>query len=398
MAQYIFHLWERIMNKKFLAILFGSVLTLPAVAGHTQISNEILNEWGGRPDWITCGENNTNGCISKGLVDAKCDAATAKITAPDGFAFFLMLAREVNKNGAYFCPTMFHRNSNNSTIFKETGGNQTCVWLCRQGWTGDKCQSKQDNFTDVCDVTPFLRENYNDTKSGSAENIEWKFMYIASDKLADCKDSTGKYQRNTEHDILLAVDKFLPSGNGAFVRMMEFSARHNELQVYPANGKEQELLCKRGYKQNKTKTDCEPINASECKKAILNQKMCSGWTADKYDEKKHMLDLNDGCYKYKCKTAGQAFVSTTDHSCTDCTTDIRGGTHPINGTCVKCDTGMIFSDIDGECKETISLNNTDLAYGQNKTKDDFKDNNDTTDQCWAKKAPEEYKECVMGEN
>ncbi len=394
------------MRKKFLATLGCILITISATA-HTRVNPFIQDKWGGVLRWITCNENNTQGCIGKELRQANCSARDAKLKVTHGYAYLFMLAREINHYGAYFCPTQFQRNSGNSTTFAEPLGNSTCVWLCREGFTGDECKTKVEDFNGACDVTPFLRDNYDNVKHNAAwSNIEWSFPYFAADGRAHCKSTSGSYSWSTEHDILLAIDKFLPSGNGAIVRQMEFSARYDgktkeaDLQVYPANASTEILVCKRGYKPNAGRTDCEPINPTECNRAILSQKMCSGWDLSQYDENIHTVELANDCYKYKCKRAGYTFASTTDHTCVECTTNMRGGAHPTDGTCVKCETGYVFDKTAHEekyCVKAIGLTQIDLTLGRNKTKANYKDATDVKQQCWTKASPEEYRKCVMGE-
>ncbi len=384
---------------KRLVFLFSYALLSTSAFAHTILSTDIQNAWGGKLNWILCNETNTQGCIGKELIAADCNAyKTSK-----SYAYLFMLARRVNQYGAYFCPTQFVRNGDNSTLFAEPLGNNTCIWLCRAGYTGDECLTKVSDYAGACDITPFLRENYNDIKANpSWTNIESTFPYFQASGRTNCTSlATGGKSNYTEHDILLAIDKFLPSGNGAWARQMEFSARNPDLQVYPANASSQILVCKNGYKPNISNTDCEPIDSSACTMAIASTKMCNGWNLSGYNKDMHMLEITDGCYKYKCKNAGQAFASVTDHTCIDCATNNRGGPHPIDGTCVKCDTGYIFNKnnaTNNYCAKAIGLTKLDLMYGRGKTKASYGDTQSVNDQCWTKTSPDEYKECVMNTN
>lgn len=396
---------------KRLAFLFSFIMLSTSAFAHTVLSTDVQNAWGGKPSWILCQPTNTQGCIGKELIAADCSARKANLGIDYGHAYLFMLARKVNQNGAYFCPTQFMRNGENSSLFAEPLGNNTCIWLCREGYTGNECLTKVSDYTGICDITPFLRENYNNVKpKDKAQNIEYNFPYFDHSKRTECYSSNlTSNGYSVEHDILLAIDKFLPSGNGAWARQMEFSAMGikggkmsaADLHVYPASGSSQILVCKNGYQPNISNTDCEPINASTCSMAQASTKMCAGWNISGYREDMHVLETTDACYKYKCKNIGQTFASTTDHTCIDCTSNDRGGPHPIDGTCVKCDTGYIFNKNDTEnnyCSKAIGLTKLDMMYGRGKTKSSYNDENSVTKQCWTKTDPNEYRECVLGTN
>ncbi len=388
---------------KRLVFLFSYALLSTSAFAHTILSTDIQNAWGGKLNWILCNETNTQGCIGKELIAADCNAYKAKLEISDGYAYLFMLARQVNQYGAYFCPTQFMGNDDNSSLFAEPLGNNTCIWLCRAGYTGDKCLTKVSDYAGTCDITPFLRENYNNIKPNENwSNIEYTFSYFQTSKRRKCyAPNAEKNVGNVEHDILLAIDKFLPSGNGAWARQMEFSAMGKDLQVYPANASSRILVCKNGYQPNISNTDCEPINASTCSMAQASTNMCNGWSISGYRDDMHALEMVDNCYKYKCKNAGQTFASVTDHTCIDCATNNRGGPHPIDGTCVKCDTGYIFNKnnaTNNYCAKAIGLTKLDLMYGRGKTKASYGDTQSVNDQCWTKTSPDEYKECVMNTN
>lgn len=388
------------MRKNIIAVIGCIFMTMPAM-GHWKYPSAIINYFGGRPAFIGCGETNTQGCIGKKLRENNCSVYDANQPY-----FTFMLARLANANGAYFCPTTFLRESsgNGASIFAEPTGNRECRWLCREGWTGYQCNTPTNEYKGACDVWPFLRTNYDDVYGDSAYvNIEWSFHYVRSDAWWGCTARSGQ-RTSSEHDILLAINRFLDSGNGAMVRLMEFSARYDkgkkrpDLQVYPAQNTSDILLCKPGYKQNAGYTDCEPINPSECNQAIMSQKMCSGWDLSLFNEDIHTAELVGGCYKYRCKQANYAFASAFDHTCIECAKGLRGGSHPKDGTCVKCDTGRVFNAEDPAneyCPMALGLTHSDMIWGKDKTKGDYKTILEIKQQCWTKTSPAEYRDCVL---
>ncbi len=389
------------MRKNIIAAIGCIFMTMPAM-GHSWISDSIIKTWGGRPKFIGCGETNTQGCIGKKLRENNCNVHNANVPA-----FTFMLARKVNANGAYFCPTTFLRKSsgNGASIFAEPTGNRECRWLCKEGWTGQECNTPTNEYKGACDVWPFLQTAYdNVAPDPHYVNMEWDFKYVKSDAWWWCTYTGGAGQSNSEHDIVIAINRFLPSGNGALARQMEVSARYSyiaskyDLQVYPAQNSNDYLLCKPGYKQNAAYTDCEPINPSECNQAIMSQKMCSGWDLSQFDEKIHTAELVGGCYKYKCKQANYTFASVSDHTCIECAKGLRGGPHPTDGTCVKCDTGRVFNAEDSAneyCPMALGLTHSDMIWGKDKTKGDYKTILDIKQQCWTKASPAEYRDCVL---
>ena len=409
------------MRKNIIAVIGYIFMTMPAMAWHSWISDAILKNWGGRANFSGCGITKTQGCIGKKLREKNCSAYDAQLKMGNRwecggdkrvYGYTFMLAREVNEHGAYFCPTTLYNHCGISTNFSEPLGNRTCVWLCMEGWTGDRCETSVADYKGACDIVPFLRTNYDDVlPDPGAVDMEWNFLYVRADSRYTCKARNGR-DTTPEHDIVIAIDRFLDSGNGAIARMMEVNGQqvpvsryghdgHSDMRIYPASASAEHLLCKRGYKPNAARTDCEPINPAECNQAIMSQKMCSGWDLSQFDENIHVAELVGGCYKYKCKQANYTFASVSDHKCIECAKGLRGGPHPNDGTCVKCDAGFVFNAEDATnnyCSKAIGLTHVDLTWGKGKTKGDYKTSTDVKQQCWTKVSPDEYRDCILGTN
>lgn len=393
-------------------IMIGILIPTLSDAARLTVSKEIRAAWGDAT-YNLCGQNAVSDMCIGELVAKDCNSrAIHGHRYVDEYAMLLMMAHTITENGAYFCPTQIESPNNDksaATTYYVPGGNNTCVWLCRDGWTGDKCNTPVADFDGACDLTPFARDNYSNVtiQHNDGSNIENQihFFHINIDK--GCTDDSDNWLlMHNEYDMALVITKWLSSGNGAYARQMMIEAHRftgiaSEVRVsYPAQSSEI-LVCKNGYKPNISNTDCEPIDSSACTMTIASTKMCNGWNLSGYNKDMHMLEITDGCYKYKCKNTGQAFASVTDHTCIDCATSNRGGPHPIDGTCVKCDTGYIFNKnnaTNNYCAKAIGLSKLDLMYGRGKTKASYNDTKSVNDQCWTKTSPDEYKECVMNTN
>ncbi|MBQ8294522.1 MAG: hypothetical protein IJX89_04005 [Alphaproteobacteria bacterium] len=403
--------------KKTIAIFLLSITT--ANAAELTVSTSVREAWG-NAEMNYCGTNNIpEACIGE-AVNKNC--ANKKIYSAryqkkgkydDEFANLIMMAREINEHGALFCPTQADGQNNDQkgyTAYYEPNGNDNCIWLCQAKWTGDRCATSTENFTDACNIVPFTRNDYNDVTAvhdihkKAKNNIEnqIEFFYINDYQKCSYKDDDGdiKSKARNEHDMALVLTKFLTSGNGAFARQMIIQShrtgkKSSDILIYPASKSIEILVCKNGYTPNLSNTDCEPIDKTKCDIAIASTKMCIGWSYSNMNPEIHELTESDNCYKYRCKQSGYAFNSITDLSCTECPSNKRSGIHPRNNTCTKCETGTMFNKSTGECdNNVIGLSKTDMMYGRNKTKNSQKKLND---QCWTQaNDPDKYKNCVLG--
>ena len=90
----------------------------------------------------------------------------------DEHSFHMMLAMQINENGAYFCPIQINgRNENKEaswTTYQKMGKESDCVWLCKPGYGGRGCQNQAGTS---CDPTPLLRDNYKDLKNINNRNV-----------------------------------------------------------------------------------------------------------------------------------------------------------------------------------------------------------------------------------
>lgn len=381
--------------KKTIAIFFICALSTTTVANAAKLSVfNLITTWGGATTSY-CGVNNIpKACIGESAGDNCIAYSKRGARHADEYAILMMVAYQITERGAQFCPIQIDAPNNDKKYRAWTEyrmRSEDCIWLCRDGYTGATCDTTTANFDGTCDQNNVYRDRYTNLTLGGGTNIEDSIPLFYLNEYPECNG------RNEEHDMALMISRWLSSGNGAFVRQMMVRSQRNDKRtsgaaIYPAKNSPEILVCKNGYKPNSTKTDCEPIDPDKCG----NINFCNGYTKSKFnsDEHKYYSDSFQGCYRYVCKETGYALTSTTDHSCTECATNMRGGPDPFNGTCVKCETGTIFNKISGKCdKAAIGLSKTDMMYGRGKTKTT---NPEIENQCWTKTDTDEYKNCVLG--
>ncbi len=325
-------------------------------------------------------------------------------TYSDEGATLLFIAQKVNANGAKFCLTQVqgaNKNKNKGVdgpwlTYYAASGNQTkCFWLCKPGYGGAECGDAAGGS--VCNSEIIKRSSFSNYRIATSntmnvESTDWMFG-----RWQNGSTQCNAHGKN-EHEAFLAISGWIPSGHGAKVApMMAWADRNgwadmDSTAIIHTIG-DSLLMCSPGYKPNPNNTDCEPVNATMCQ--LQNGTFCDGFSRDKYNEAIHTIDSTSSgnCLRYFCKDSNQAFPSSGDVSCVDCAVGVRGGPHPSNGVCVKCDLGQYFDSATGQCKTAQGYSRTDLQYGKNLTKGN---NTAISDQCWTKTSPDEYKKCVLG--
>lgn len=396
------------MNKVFLSLMVFLFVS-PAFAA-TGKSNEVekqLANWGGGK-WNLCGSHALTG--SEACIGATKNGCGIKEmyarNHTDEYALQMMVAVNINAHGAYFCPIQVEAKNKDKgnawTEYAMIGATMGCKWLCKDGYSGSECSVAPGNAK-TCYPNPFTREYYNNlTRVGSGANIEDDIAMFFWNKKDGCD-----LNRKQEHDGILAITRWAPGGHGAWVQPLVVRAQREGWKktedtpdgmvswpaVYYFTGATEQLVCVDGYKPNAGGTDCVAINEAICAEA----KMCPGWTG--FDEGLHTFVMPSGkdCFEFRCKGENQAFASTTDHSCIECPTNSRGGMSPVDGTCVKCDSGKVFNNkatsTATHCGEAIAYTKSDMQYGKGKTKNN---NPDVAQQCWTMTETDAYRECVTG--
>ncbi len=382
-----------------------------AMAGGGNDVSSLNSAWGGGA-MDTCNGldiKGTEACIS---FSQKVNCKNLRTGSRTG-GIQMMIARTVTAYGAKFCPTLAEGVLEKHTyqwtvtgyVDLTRGNDSQCVWLCKKGYTGPNCEESIDASTS-CDVSKLERNNYSSLPlKPSGNSIEDSVAMFAFNVNSMCGVrwfwGGTMFNYNSEHDMILAITRYLPSGHGAWVRQMIVRSENYYIEkkaagvkVYPAQNSSEILVCKNGYTVNAAGTDCQEINPVICKL----QQTCTGWSSG-FDENLHRFVQVDGetCFQYRCIEPGQAFASDTNRSsCIDCVDNMRSGISPIDGVCVKCDVGKIFdatAKSSGFCVPTQSFSKTDLQYGKGKSKNTVPLN----EQCWSLLLLGDYKACVFGE-
>ncbi len=405
------------MDRIFLSLLVV-LFANPAIAatGKTHAVARLLGTWGGGK-WIDCRSHALEGseaCI--GATASTCVAPTFdkndKVTNADKlmyarnhtdeYALQMMVAVEINEHGANFCPMQVEaKNKNKKNAWTEyalLGSASDCRWLCKDGYSGTKCSVEPGSGT-TCNPAEFKRSNYDKfVRLASGANVEGSVAMFNWNRNYHC--GLNKYQ---EHDSILAITRWAPSGHGAYVQPLIVRAQRQGWEdmiswpaVYYRTGATEHLVCVDGYRPNAGMTDCVEISASICAEASS----CVGWSWSGFDETLHTYFMPEGksCFEFRCKGENQAFASVADRSCIECTTSLRGGVSPVDGTCVKCNSGTVFNNnatsVVNHCTEAVGYTKLDMQYGKGKTKNS---NPEPDNQCWTETETDEYRSCVTGE-
>ncbi|MBN1324708.1 MAG: hypothetical protein JW974_00600 [Alphaproteobacteria bacterium] len=385
----------KLIKKIFLTFIL-STLVVPSFAAGKKKS-DMKAFWGNPPMSHCLGQSLGDACVGNSLSGCKNWVGTKKDQAnrgtfDDEMATLLLLARDVNENGAKFCVTQAqgaNKNKGNAwTQYYNPAGNMAkCFWLCKPGHSGEGCTG--DDST-TCDSTLIKKSDfsgYKITKSGPS--VESTIVMFNWDEYKGCGLNAGQ-----EHDMVLGISGWLQSGHGAFARPMVVRSQRDGWKDMVSTATiwgvgEETLLCKDGYEPNATKTDCIAINNTLCSMNTL----CTGWDKAKFAEEFHDLTAKGSCFEYRCKVAGMAFTSATDKTCIECSGDARVGVPESTGVCIKCPAGKIFDNkatTTGFCKNSVKFTTQDLTFGPKKDK-----NSALETQCWTKIEPTEYKNCVL---
>lgn len=343
----------------------------------------------------------SNGCLSN------CDSNSNGKNA--------MIAQEINANGALFCPTYVISNRNLTVERPWTqyhwaqGTSETdCVWLCKSGYTGEKCNTKVSEAT-TCDKTLLQASTYTGkanvcstsgwwqlgSLSCSTSSVESKVAMFSS-AYYDCNDErfneepSVKYQ---EHDNVLGIVGWLSSGHGAYAQPLIVDAwcgngkSDGDCKIIIAPVGTKRLLCKDGYKPNSGNTDCVAINQYVCD----GVKNCSGWDSSRFTGSSYKTIVKGGCIQYRCAKDGFGFKDspTKDNTCVECKdTDTQKATLlASNGQCMFTDKTVKVS-----VSASGTVTTTPLAQA---TKTDMVKDYDGAP-CWVRESPTEYKACLLG--
>lgn len=335
----------------------------------------------------------------------------------------MMVARDLNENGAYFCPTIITCDRNRWemgqtsdkkpywTIYKELSNvsSSDCIWLCKSGYSGVGCQERTNN---VCNPTKISRSKWDDESfymKGNVKDVEDVVAMFAQSEKASCvRYVSGVWPSPMEHDMILAISRWTESGHGVWVS--PFVARADFYSTRYSNGPgtaftyrvgHETLLCMPGYEPNFQNDDCIPVDETVCNVTAAIE---GGTTCDRKKEQyvsfdafdsstmeMHYFDA-DSCYGVLCSQAGYGFNPQTGVAeCIDCgLTDIRNGIDNY-GRCIRCNTGQIFNSATGKCVSAVALDWNRLKYGPNKS-----EQTPINQQCWTQPDQYSYSDCIWG--
>ena len=390
--------------------LFSGLLILPLVSGAAfaaKINISHLKSSWGNPELGTCSDTtNVKNAVIGNNKNCKGNNRDDWCKLGDDYGVLMLIAREVNENGAYFCPTTVYGEKNSYgdswTLYGDSSKGQGCFWACKKGFSGEKCQS---TTVTACDTEPVTRSTYDSYAMVRDPQIEDTIPMFFLNEYRECKFPYGFWRGNwdhygEEHDQFLAVVDWLSSGHGVVVQPMTVRAnmwkkanKQSAIVAYLAGSSQ--VLCKNGYTVNSAGTECVPLDEEKC----AANELCADWANVEFNSETMVKELSLTCVnthgttagvQYRCKTPGYAFASVADHTCTQCVENMRTGVNPSNGTCVTCEIGEIFNaSAPGYCADATGFSQEQMQYGTGQNK-----NVDLERQCWTITDPDDYDDCV----
>lgn len=274
--------------RKIIITIFAVILCAAAPAARADVDVSNLTSTWGNGTMQTCQSdgNMPDSCIGSWGVTNQCASNSGSRigegtrrgnsgTKPDSMAVIMLVARQITANGAYFCPTQLQGNNSDkdwshTDYYEPTGAAATnCFWLCKPGFSGTGCSLQgADPATVACNTNTIKRDNYNSVSfATSGDSISAGIPQFIYNQHNDC--DSNAYE---EHDMILAVSGFLPSGHGAMVSQVNFRAAKwqdtcNSWSCYASTAVvtttgTPELLCMDGYTSNGT--DCVAIAGGAC--------------------------------------------------------------------------------------------------------------------------------------
>ena len=138
-------------------------------------ASSLIGAWG-NGTLSTCGSHmltSSNACI--GATQNCTNRTMYARNHTDEWAIQMLVAMQINENGAKFCPVQVeakNKNKNNAwTEYAQLSSN--CVWLCKRGFTGENCQTAVSGTAASCDPTKLQASNYSGLRRlTSGANVE----------------------------------------------------------------------------------------------------------------------------------------------------------------------------------------------------------------------------------
>lgn len=390
-------------------------------------ASQYASSWGVPSEISFCGASNNEGVLigaDKGVCKGGKDNNLDKCKIAESYykvGMMMMIARDLNEHGAYFCPTIIGgdrqrwelgQTSNKKpywTIYKEpvTANATDCFWMCKPGYSGEGCQ---ETTVSSCNLNTVKQGNWDSLKitSGVIDVEDDVAMFRQSETSHCVRYVSGVWPSPMEHDMILAVSGWTSSGHGVFVS--PFVARSDFYSKRYSGGPgtsfaysvgTQTLLCASGYEPNFNNSDCIPVDESLCAvtEAMESNETCNAKNAsyaslDAFDSSTmelHYFDT-DGCQGIICSQAGYGFDpnNIVRPTCIDCgmDDDVRNGIDKY-GRCVRCDVGQIFNRMSSKCVPATVLDRDRLKFGPGKSA-----STPIIEQCWTQPDQYSYSDCV----
>ena len=333
----------------------------------------------------------------------------------------MLVARDINENGAYFCPTVIGSDKKKGweklrrdwnrpyvTVYyaPKTVTSADCFWVCKPGYHGDKCQKTE---TTGCNADKILHDAYGGFRvTDDNINVESEVAMFEAGTNQRCANNVSP----GEHDLILGVSEFLTGGHGVKAQVFVANAHFKDWNLGPGYIRvtplgEPVLLCRSGYTVNFTNDDCVPVDEEVCLayEVATGDNQCKEHDFGNFDTNTmevHFFESSSTgddnlipvapCWGFVCKQDGYGFdPSASRETCVDCgVSDVRNGIAKY-GDCVRCDVGKIFDSTTGTCVTATAFSRENLYYGPGK--------NDATpiiEQCWTEPDMYSYSDCIWG--
>lgn len=344
----------------------------------------------------------------------------------------LLIARDIRANGAKFCAmhagAARHNCSSESYTAYYNAKNEQCFWLCKRGYYGEGCVSQKKDDSSECNGDIFdrfalmtgygvIQDGLSSSIGSNPTNIENQVPMFVKDNYINCNSTSGGgglYNfkkmigyREQEHDVILAVKSFDTTQKKLVVSPVV--VRAGTIRDYILNWDKCQkawpmiswtgnsyYVCPDGWTMDE---DGVCTHAGQDSVACKLESLCPSTPRNKFNPNMHEvfgkdefaklgLTLPDNCSNvFRCN-AGGAFVSTTDFSCVECSGPTMGP--GVDGTCVKCRDGFLYSSQKKTCVESKKLSHSDMLYGQG-----VNSATELSQQCWVHAKPECYQKCVV---
>lgn len=305
------------------------------------------------------------------------------------------MARKINANGAYFCPTqveleIYRYVANTYRVagfrFYNPTSSASCRWICKDGFTGNECATNDNGGNPGSTSMKLLKENVIKRSGPGLDGSVGGTIDVF-----DYGTISGVFQHWVR---VLAILKYLEHGvhvgsvwiyglSNPGISYIYKAHTEADSQAYNGTANGDYILCDEGYKVNAEKTDCELMQSD-----VVLTAWCDGWSEDQFEDTEGVqyFVTADGCRKFKCTDTSKGFSSESSRTCEPCA---NAGGVDANGVCQSCPVGQTYKN--GGCVSMRAFNKRQMQFGPNGAPV-----GKSSDACWTKTDLTEYKQCVFG--